>query len=301
MNILDKTLLLIVAATAVMTQAFNVSLEPSRQNAQPFLVKDISMAEKKNPTAPDDFRWQGQVNSGQAIEIKGVRGNIRVEATAGKVVEVVATKGGPKGEAGKVSLKVIEHVQGVTICAVYPTIDPAQPYVCRPGTNEAGGLQRDTDNFGLIFFRNNKVSVDFIVRVPAGVRFIGQLLKGEVEASALKSDVEVFTVNGDVRVSTAGSVRARSMTGSIAAALAGTNWTRPVELQTVNGNIVVALPTGANTSVRGETSSGWIMTDFPLSVEKGVRFRKINGVIGSGGGELSLKTVTGSIQLQRAP
>jgi hypothetical protein len=39
------------------------------------------------------------------------------------------------------------------------------------------------------------------------------------------------------------------MTGSIDAALPGTDWTRPIELQTVNGDIVVALSNDAKTSV----------------------------------------------------
>jgi hypothetical protein len=301
MRILHSALLIVMTATAVVTQTFDFASGRTAQNKQLSHFEGISMTEKKNASGPDDFRWQGRINSGQAIEIKGVRGNIRAEAASGNEVEVVATKGGPNGAANKVSIKVLEHGQGVTICAVYPTIDPNQPYVCRPGIEEAGDGQRDLDNLGLIFFRNNEVRVDFTVRVPAGIRFVGRTLKGEVEASSLKSDIDAFTVNGNVRVSTDGNVRARSMTGSIDASLAGTNWTRPIDLQTVNGDIVVALPTGANTSVRGETSSGRIMTDFPLTVEKSLRLRRVNGVIGSGGGTLSLKTMTGSIKLQRTP
>ncbi|HEU5133415.1 MAG TPA: DUF4097 family beta strand repeat-containing protein, partial [Pyrinomonadaceae bacterium] len=244
-------------------------------------------------SSANDFSWKGHVNSGQVVEIKGVRGNIRAEPTTGTEVEVLATKAGPNGSANKIDIKVVQHQGGVTICALYPTIDANQPHVCSPGTAN----DHEFENFGLVFFRNNDVRVDFTVRVPAGVRFVGRTLKGQVEAASLKSDIEAFTVNGNVRVSTDGHVMARSMTGSIDASLAATNWTRPVDLQTVNGDIIVALPNSANMSVRGETNRGRITSDFPLTVEK----KRVNGVIGTGAGTLRLKTETGSIKLQRTP
>jgi DUF4097 and DUF4098 domain-containing protein YvlB len=274
MKIIGNVLLVLVTATALMV----------------VLGQGNTM---KNASLANDFSWKGQINSGQVVEIKGVRGNIHAESTSGNEVEVLATKAGPNGGTSKVDIKVIEHRDGVTICALYPTIDAKQPQVCTPGT----GNDREFDNLGLVFFRNNDVRVDFTVRVPAGVRFVGRTLKGQVEAASLKSDIEVFTINGNVRVSTDGNVMARSMTGSIDASLAGTNWTRPVDLQTVNGDIIVGLPNGANASVRGETRSGRITSDFPLTVEK----KRVNGVIGNGAGSLRLKTETGSIKLQRTP
>jgi DUF4097 and DUF4098 domain-containing protein YvlB len=252
-----------------------------------------TMTDKNSASLANVFSWKGLINPGQVVEIKAVRGNIRAESTSGKEVEVLATKAGPNDGTNKVNIELVQHQGGVTICALYATIDAKQPYVCSPGSVS----EREFDNFGLVFFRNNDVRVDFTVRVPAGVRFVGRTLKGQVEAASLKSDIEVFTVNGNVRVSTDGNVMAKSMTGSIDASLAGTNWTRPVELQTVNGDIIVALSNSANTSVRGETSSGRITSDFPLKVEK----KRFNGVIGNGAGTLRLKTETGSIKLQRTP
>src|SRR5213595_1573860 len=46
------------------------------------------------------------------------------------------------------------------------------------------------------------VRVNFTVRVPAGVRFAGHTVNGEVDAANLSGDVEAHTVNGSIRVST---------------------------------------------------------------------------------------------------
>jgi len=276
MKIIGNVLLILIAAATLII----------------VLGQGTTMTGKNAASLANDFSWKGHVESGQVVEIKGVHGNIRAESTSGREVEVVAAKAGPKGGTSSVDIRVVEHRDGVTICALYPTIDANQPHVCTPS-----GGEREFDNLGMVFFRNTDVSVDFVVRVPAGVRFVGRTLKGQVEAASLKSDIEAFTINGDVRVSTEGNLTARSMTGSIDASLAGTDWTRPVDLQTVNGDIRVALPNGANTSVRAETSSGRITSDFPLTVQE----KRVNGVIGNGAGTLRLKTETGSIRLQRAP
>src|SRR5687767_1944733 len=42
--------------------------------------------------AQNEFRWSGQVASGRTVEIKGVNGDVRAEASSGGEVEVVATK-----------------------------------------------------------------------------------------------------------------------------------------------------------------------------------------------------------------
>lgn len=243
--------------------------------------------------AAADFRWEKQLAPGATVEVKGLRGNITAEPAAGDRVEVVAAKRGPRGEAEAVEVRAVEHGGGVTVCAVYPTIDPRQPYVCRPGD--------ESQNYGMVFFRHNDVEVNFTVRVPRGVRFVGRTVLGEVRATSLGGDVEAFTVNGDVRLDTAGHVRAVSMTGSIVASLKQAALARPLELRTVNGDITVALPAGANANLLAETSYGRITTDFPLDVRRGPAQRSAAGAVGRGGSDVMLKTVFGSIRVRRAP
>ena len=50
-----------------------------------------------------DFRWSGRVDAGDAIEIKGINGEVRAMAASGSEVEVTAVKrGGRRGDPADV-------------------------------------------------------------------------------------------------------------------------------------------------------------------------------------------------------
>src|ERR687883_1538231 len=189
----------------------------------------------------DEFRWQGRLAAGRTIEIKGINGEVRAEPSAGSEVEVVATKKGRRNDPAEVRLQVVEHPEGVTICAVYPSGEADRPNTCEPGS---GGRSQ---------VRNNDVKVDFVVRVPQGVRFVGRTVNGQVEANNIGSDVEAYTVNGGINVSAAGLARAKTVNGSINAALGRAIWAGPLEFKTVNGSINLDLPSDLNTELEAET------------------------------------------------
>ncbi len=80
----------------------------------------------------DDFRWEGQLEKGKVVEIKGVYGEVRAEASAGNQVEVIAVKRGGDGSASQVRIEFVEHNGGVTVCALYPQKFSARAK-CEPG------------------------------------------------------------------------------------------------------------------------------------------------------------------------
>ena len=236
----------------------------------------------------DDFRWQGRLAAGQAIEVKGVNGSIDARPAAGSEVEVTAVKRARRSNPDSVEVRVVEHGGGVTICAVYPSADGHRPNECAPGT--AGRMNT----------RDNDVTVEFTVRVPAGVDFVGRTVNGEIEARGLPGDAEAHTVNGAVVVEAAGHALARTVNGSIRATMGRADWTGEAEFQTVNGSITLELPAGAGADVDARTVNGGIDTDFPLTVSGRVSRRRLSGTIGGGGRKLSLETVNGGIHLQKA-
>jgi hypothetical protein len=237
-------------------------------------------------TSQSDFRWQGKIAAGKAIEIKGVNGDIRAEATSGEGIEVVATKRARRNDPDEVKIQVIEHGDGVTICAVYPSDNDDRPNECRPGKG------------GRMNVRNNDVTVHFTVLIPSGVRFVGRTVNGSIEATALSDAVQAFTVNGSIRVSTGGTVEAATVNGSITAAMGSAGWTDTLEFTTVNGSITIDLPLNASTELQAETVNGDISTDFPIAIRGRISPRNLTGTIGSGGRQLDLKTVNGSIRLR---
>lgn len=235
----------------------------------------------------EDFHWQGKLAAGKTIEIKGVNGGIEASGGAGNEVEVTATKRGRRSDPAEVEIKVVELEGGVTICAVYPSRGGA-PNECRPG---AGGRMS---------VRDNDVTVEFHVRVPAGVRFAGRTVNGSIEATGLPGEAEAYTVNGGVKLQAAGHARAETVNGGIRATLGRADWTGPLSFKTVNGGITVELPADAGAEVHAETVNGDITTDFPLTMKGRFSRRRLSGTIGGGGRQLELETVNGAIHLTKA-
>jgi DUF4097 and DUF4098 domain-containing protein YvlB len=236
--------------------------------------------------AEQEFSWSGKIASGQAIELKGVNGDISAQGVAGGDVEVTAVKKGRRSDPEDVKIEVVEHAGGVTICAVYPSTD-GRANECAPG--KAGRMN----------VRDNDVSVRFAVKVPAGVRFVGRTVNGGIEATGLKADAEATTVNGGVELDSTGTARAETVNGGITARLGRADWDGTLKLQTVNGGIDVTMPEGLSADVKCSTVNGDISTDFPLTVRGKIARRKLEGTIGSGGRLLEMTTVNGGIELKK--
>lgn len=248
-------------------------------------VSSPATAAAQNSDSREEFRWQGQVQPGQNLEIRGVNGGIDAEPSSSGQIEVTALKTAEKSDVREVRIVVVPHAQGVTICAVYPDVD-GEPNECRPG----GGGRNAT--------RDNDVKVQFNVRVPAGVSFTGRTVNGGIKARDLDGRVSLNTVNGKIELSTASYATAKTVNGSITARLGRGDWQDALEMKTVNGSITVHLPGTVATDVNAKTVNGKILSDFPISIHEAGK-RSLKGTIGGGGGRaLALETVNGSITLK---
>lgn len=255
------------------------------------LVLAVALLFATGATAQETWHWEGDVARGDQLQIKGVNGNVTATPAAGNRVLVDATKEAKRGDPTEVTIEVVEHPGGVTICAVYPTPPGREPNECRPGDEGRMNVQK------------NDTFVNFRVQVPAGVELRFGTVNGNVTARDLQGDVHASTVNGNVEVSTSGSAMAHTVNGSIEASM-GRVGGGDLSFHTVNGGIEVGLPEGAGARVRAETVNGDFDTDFPLTIQGNVATRhwgpkKIQGTIGDGGPEIELRTVNGSIRLRR--
>jgi hypothetical protein len=236
----------------------------------------------------DEFRWHGRLSAGATLEVKGVNGAIEATSGAGSEAEIVAVKKSRRSDPAEVRIEVVEHAGGVTVCAVYPTPAGREPNECRPGSG------------GRMNTRDNDVTVDFTVQVPAGVRFVGRTVNGGVEAVSLGAEAEAYTVNGSVRIESKGHARAETVNGSIRASLGRADWTGSLKLRTVNGGITLELPSDTDAEVHAKTVNGEIESDFDLTVRGRFSRRRLTGTLGRGGRQLDLETVNGGIRLRRS-
>ena len=211
------------------------------------LATSVSLAGPAAAQAPD-FQWSGALARGKTIEVRGVNGSIRAVASDDESVRVEALRRGRHSAAESVRIEVVEHDEGVTICAVYP--DP--PRFPDSNTCSPGG--------GRVNVQYNDVRVDFVVSIPAGVRFIGKTTNGDVRTEGLGPDMQVTTHNGD---------------------------------------IVLELPSDLNAELQAATRNGRIDSDFPITVTGRLDRRNLKGSIGGGGPALRASTINGNIHLWR--
>jgi len=238
--------------------------------------------------AAQDFNWKGRIAQGKRLEVKGVNGDVRAVLASGAEASVNATKHSRRSDPDEVEIKVVESEDGITICAVYPTPRHArQENTCEPGDRWHSSNE------------DNDVTVDFEVRVPAGVEFDGRTVNGEMSAEGLKADVHASTVNGSVRVSTTGLAEASTVNGSVYVEMGRANWDNDLEFSTVNGGITLIMPGKLDTEVRANTVNGEIESDYPLTISGKFGPRRVRGTIGAGGRTLNLSTVNGEIRLRK--
>jgi len=221
------------------------------------------------PSVQEEMRWHGWVPGGQVVEINNVNGNVRAESASGDEIEVIATKRGTDNP-DEVSIEVVEHKGGVTICAVYPNANKEHPFECRPSHGGGFRMAATSESEAHIRWENggggdvllNDLRVDFVVRLPKRLRFIGRTVDGEVSAHLLEQDVEAHSVRGDVNV---------DMNPSLGA------------------------------DVRAETAMGQVDSEFPLMMKWDAnRGQFASGHVGHSHRLVRLKTATGNIHLERA-
>jgi hypothetical protein len=168
-----------------------------------------------------------------------------------------------------VAIEVVEHKGGVTICAVYPDADSGHPFDCRPSHGGGFRTASTSDSLARVQWENGgggdvvltDLQVDFIVRLPKRLRFIGRTVDGDVSAHMLTQDVEAYSVLGDVRV----------------------------DLNSRQGAEVYA-----------ETAKGRVNSEFPLTMQSNSGHGMMAcGHVGRSRRTLRLKTDAGDIHLER--
>jgi hypothetical protein len=132
--------------------------------------------------------WTGRVRPGGTLEVRGLNGPVRIEAGPDDSIEVVAKRKGSREIFSAIEVKVVEHANGVTVCAL-----------CQAG--EARGprrLQRD------LLRAVASVRVELIARVPPGVHVLARTVNDDIEVAGLATNVDAGTANGHVRFVPAG-------------------------------------------------------------------------------------------------
>jgi beta-lactamase regulating signal transducer with metallopeptidase domain len=223
------------------------------------------------------FEWSEMLTPGQTIEVQGVMGSIHAFPTDENRVTVRATRHG-RSTNPDVRFDVVRTEQGATICVLYATPPSVAPNRCTPG----GRGQFNTPA--------NDVEVEFAVHVPRGVGLIASSATGHITSGLLQ-----------------GPVSASSNSGNIKVAIAAADWSGARDLQSLSGDVQISIPRQSDVAIAAETRTGTITSDFSIGQRHDswwsrLKFRgslgsSTSGVVGRGGRELRLSTITGNITI----
>jgi putative adhesin len=227
----------------------------------------------------DTFHWSGKLAANQLVQVKNMNGAIDAEGITGDTIDVSAVKSGR--DRDQVRVEVVQTGEGVTICAVYP------------GGSCAGDGRSHSHG-------DTKAQVDFTVKLPRNLRFSATNVNGRIKAEELGRPAKVTTVNGGIDVSSRSWVSASSVNGSLKVAMGSADWDGKLKISSVNGSVTLDMPTDTNAEVHFSSVNGSLDSDFPLNVH-GMSFgpKNLHGTIGSGGRELDVSTVNGSLHIRK--
>jgi hypothetical protein len=244
-----------------------------------------------------DFHWSGHVDVQRWVRVRNLSGRIDFERASGNDVEIEGRKRWRHGDPDRVRITMERTGTGngdVLVCALW-----GEDTRCDEHSYE-DSYESQSHHHGRHDDDDDDVSVDFTVRVPAGIRVTAATVNGDVDISGATSAVEASSVNGRVEAATQGGpVRATSVNGSVDAEMGQLGDASRLEFSSVNGSVHVTLPANLKADIEISTLNGSLRSDFPISVSGSLEPRHMRGTIGGGGVPLRVDTVNGSIELRK--
>ena len=244
------------------------------------------------PEQSEEFHKVLPLKSDGTFSLKNVNGSIFITTWKEEKVEIEAIKT-TKGDPDRLKLVNIEVEStpgSVSVDTVY--------------------LKR----------KNIRVKVKYDVKVPEGVNLEKiRSVNGNVYISGPLADVKASTTNGKIELegasgnlslsTTNGKIQAVNVRGELYAdttngsiELEMLSFEDAVKARTVNGGITLRIGTSEkiNADLTAKTVNGRIHLDFPVTFQSIQKSRRsLEGQIGQGGPQISLRTVNGSIKITK--
>lgn len=145
-----------------------------------------------------------------------------------------------------------------------------------------------------------EVAVEYHVRVPNHV-LLGSIetVNGSVIVRGIEGAGELRSVNGNVEVfDSAGRFSAKTTNGDLRLELTRLLDGGPMNIETVNGSVILGLPSDARANLKVLNMNGEFYSELPVTSTAGSpAARAFRARLGTGGGDISVRTVNGGIRL----
>jgi hypothetical protein len=144
------------------------------------------------------------------------------------------------------------------------------------------------------------VRVDYRLRVPRQALLASlHTVNGDIVVQDVEGPLEARTLNGAIEGrGVSDNVSARCLNGDVRIALRE----RPeaddrLQLETVNGNVLLLVPAETHADFEFSTVAGWIESSLPTTASETSAEGEWRARMGRGGARIRLRTIRGNIQL----
>ena len=224
--------------------------------------------------ADENFHHTYPLAAGGSFALENVNGSVQVEGWSRDEVEVSAVKTATRNDSRDLSQVKIEvddsHPGQVAVHTRYPQGEGAE------------------------------VAVEYHVHVPYRV-LLGSIetVNGSVTVRGVEGGGELRSVNGNVEVfDSSGRFSEKTTNGNLRLELRQLMAGGPMNLETVNGSVVLGLPQGARADLKVVAMNGDIYSELPVTSSASTpAARAFHAKLGTGGGEISVRTINGGIRL----
>lgn len=239
-------------------------------------------------TAKKTFQESYSLKYGSEISLANSNGVVEIRTWKQETIEIIAeieVKAQSKHDAEDylkhVKINIKQDINHIKITSDYP---------------HKGGNSVIFDWFS--GNRTPEVEIHYSLTVPQQSDLDIKNVNGAVKVEEIEGQINLKTTNGRIEgANIRGSVGAETANGTIELEVIELFEDESLSLKTINGTIVLYLPSNVRADVDASSVNGTIETDFPLTVSGKFVGRKVHGEINGGGGFIHLKAVNGSIHL----
>ena len=228
----------------------------------------------------EEFHQTYTISADGRVELDNINGSVHISSWDRNEVKVDAVKyADTKERLDEMKIEVDSGKDYLSVRTKYPSHDHSW-------------------NWGS---HNNPGGVEYTLTVPRAVRLDEiKLINGSLDVNGVNGEVRASCINGRLEAhDLAGRAQLSTVNGRLEAnfqRLAG----QSVELNSVNGEIGLTIPSDSSAEVEASTVSGGIHNDFGLHVSHHFVGHNLRGELGNGGTHIHLSDVNGRIEIRHA-
>lgn len=251
-------------------------------------------------TRANAFVYTAPMAAGQTLTLRNFAGAVLVEPATDDTLRVSADLHwrGDSTPPTDVSFRSGTTTAGIVVCAmVGDGRCSAEDYDVK---SDGSGISIGRGRVRLGMGGTARASVQFTVRVPAGVRLDLVMIDGTIR-SASSAPVKARGVNGNITVVTSvGPVQAKTVNGDVDIRMTTLSGADSVQAETVNGAASAYVPADVSAAVEVRVTNGSALSDFPGLSGGAERISKvIAGTLGAGTTPVRVRSLNGNAQLRR--